>query len=82
MIQAWIDLNMIKHIIAHMISIYNDSFWDIIAAGFHKKERNNSMLSLLFMTLWIATNPIKKKLKVKLVSVIKLQIKLIDRKLF
>ena len=43
-----------------MISIYNDSFWDIIAAGFHKKERNNSMLSLLFMTLWIATDPIKK----------------------
>ena len=51
---------MIKNIIAHMISIYNDSFWDRIAARFHKKERNNSMLSLLFMTLWVATNPIKK----------------------
>ena len=47
---------MIKNIIAHMISIYNDSFWDRIAARFHKKERNNSMLSLLFMTLWVATS--------------------------
>ena len=26
---------MIKNIIAHMISIYNDGFWDIIVAKHH-----------------------------------------------